>query len=139
MHEENGEVKPDGGFRWSIAKGGELVHARVYMGMAILLTHDCEIENDHPPGHRTLAMVRPITEIGEVDRPPILGLRKYSAFPLPPQAAPPAMALSFVDFRRLTTVRPGVLENSIRHGTLSEAMRRGLAEHFWDFLFRRQE
>jgi hypothetical protein len=38
----------------------ELVLVPVLLSMAIVLTHDCEIENDD---HRTLAMVRPITDL----------------------------------------------------------------------------
>jgi hypothetical protein len=131
-----GDLAPKDGFKWSLEAGGEpgtLVNG--YMTMGIVLSHDCTIENSD--GHRTVAMVRPITDIANLDdRQPILDYERTAAFPLLAQDANPRIALSFVDFRRITTVRPTVLAKASRYAQCSDRIRDALAEHFWDFLFR---
>jgi hypothetical protein len=142
VHAEE-STPPKGGFKWTMSQGGEsgvLVHA--HLGMAMLMSHDCEIEND--PNARILAMIRPIDHLDaktqerlfsdNVEEEPI-----YTAFPLEAQMAQPKIDRSFVDFRRITTVRPAVLEASNRIASLSEDLRKAIAERFWLYLFRRLE
>ena len=131
-----GGLEPKDGFKWSLDAGGEkstLVSG--YLSMGIVMSHDCTIENDD--GHRTIAMVRPITDIANLeDREPILNFDRTAAFPLLAQEAEPKMELSFVDFRRLTTVRPAVLATATRYAQCSERIRTALSEYFWEFLCR---
>jgi hypothetical protein len=101
----------------------------------VLLTHDCEIDKDDR--YRTLAMIRPMVSLNEEAQATVLAFRNYSAFPLEAQEADPRLLPSFIDFRKLTTVRPQVLEQSDRHASMSDELRDALAEAFHLFLFRR--
>jgi hypothetical protein len=139
VHRENGPA-PNGGFKWRMDQGGEpglLAHA--HLGMAMVLSHDCEIENDRAA--RTLAMVRPIGELDESSQRALFSGREdegwYAIFPLEGQTDDPKMARSFVDFRRLTTVRPAVLAVSTRVASLSEELRLAIARRFNLYLYRR--
>ncbi|MGH2406455.1 MAG: hypothetical protein ACRDF7_00060 [Candidatus Limnocylindrales bacterium] len=137
VHEENGAT-PAGGFKWGISQGGEVLLARAFLGLGMVLSHDCEIEND--PNIRTLAMVRPATDLAPDDRAALInGARvRYSIFPLAAQTIDPKMELSFV-VRRLTTVRPAVLDPDARIASLSEELRAAVAARFRQYLFRRVE
>ena len=137
VHLEKDGQEPQGGFHWNFDAGGELVLARSHRGHAILLSHDCEIDADDD--HRTLAMVRPITDLSEEHRQDVLDLKNYAAFPLAAQDDSPSMVLSYVDFRRVTTVRPAVLSSSTRHASVTDDLRKALAERYWLYLFRRLE
>jgi hypothetical protein len=134
-----GGAEPPGGFMWQPDGNGEqsmLVQGR--LSRAMILSHDCEIDND--PRIRIIAMVRPLTDLvlaaqeeikSGVERP-----IRYGIFPLGPQVETPAMDWSFVDFRRLTTVRPVVLEKSVRIASLSNPLRHAVADAFRLYLFR---
>jgi hypothetical protein len=122
-------------------QGGEpAILIRGHKGMAMVMSHDCEIEND--PNARILAMIRPITDLDEdtsaqlfSDDPELEPV--YALFPLIGQREDPKIDRSFVDFRRLSTVRPAVLETSTRVASLSGELRKAVAEKFWMYLFRR--
>ena len=133
VHTEDGEPPRNPGFHWSVPEGGELIHATAYLDRAIVLTHDCEIENE--PRHRTIAMVRPIEVFSRDLRPKIDNLENHAAFALPADRDF-GIPHSWVDLRRVTVVRPQVLEASGKIGRLNEEGRKALAEHFWDYLFR---
>ena len=107
---------------------------RAHRTTAIVLSHDCEIDKDDR--HRALAMVRPITEIQAEHRDGLRRGDQLSAFPLESQDEEPSMVESFVDFRRVTTVRPQLLAQSQRHASLAEEVRKALAEHYWNYLHR---
>lgn len=139
VHTE-GEQAPAGGFRWRMEEHGEsAVLAHGYLGMAMLISHDCEIEND--PAARTLAMIRPLAHLDETTQRTLFSGREedvnYAIFPLDAQDGEPRIERSFVDFRRLTTVRPQVLEASLRIASASEELRRAVAAQFQQYLFRR--
>jgi hypothetical protein len=141
VHREDG-AGPNGGFKWKMDQGGEqalLVHA--HLGLAMVISHDCEIEND--PNCRTLAMIRPVGELDEsAQRALFSGLEdqvQYAIFPLEAQTTEPEMERAFVDFRRLTTVRPAVLAASTRVASLSDELRSAVAQSFRLYLFRRVE
>jgi hypothetical protein len=134
------DTPPNGGFKWSMEGGGEdatLVHG--FLGLAMVLSHDCEIEND--PNVRTLAMIRPVSHLGPHQAAALFandpGHVQYAIFPLEAQDEAPRMERSFVDFRRLTTVRPEVLDDDQRLASLSDELRRAIARAFWMYLFRR--
>jgi hypothetical protein len=133
VHQENGQP-PAGGFKWRMDQSGEDILAHSYLGMAMVISHDCEIEND--PKHRTLAMVRLATDLQPQDRVRVFNFEVYSAFPLEPQDEEPRMEPAFVDFRRLTTVHPAVLASSIRFASVTEDLRKAMAERFWLYLHR---
>jgi hypothetical protein len=125
-----------------MSEGGEsgmLVHA--HMGRALLISHDCEIEND--ANARTLAMIREPAEFELADQERMFSGRdediQYAVFPLEAQDDDPTMPRGVVDFRRLTTVRPAVLSSSVRIASASEDLRRAIAEAFRLYLFRRVE
>lgn len=140
-HVEGG-APPQDGFKWAMDRGGEiavLVHG--YLDRAMVLSHDCEIENDQ--NARILAMVRPASHLAEPHRSALFDGKvdqvQYAIFPLEAQDADPRVERSFVDFRRLTTVRPEVLDASVRVASVSEELRRAVARAFWMYLFRRVE
>lgn len=132
VHSEDGDA-PSDGFKWD-KQDGERLLVRGYLRMGILVSHDCEIDSD--TRHRILAMVRPITDLQPEHRQAVVDNEQVCALPLAPQDREPQMALSFVDFRRLTTVRPDVLAASNRYASLSSEIRKALAEWFWEYLFR---
>lgn len=141
VHSEDGQP-PNGGFRWRIEEGGEPgLLLRGFLEMAILITHDCEIENDD--GARTMAMIRPASHLDEKSREAVFSGREdegyYAIFPLEAQDDAPKMERSFVDFRRLTTVLPAVLDSSTRVASASDELRRAIAQRFKEYLFRRIE
>ncbi len=128
---------PTGGFRWQTNQGGETIIVRAFMGPGMILSHECEIDTD--PDHRIVAMVRPITDIQVSHRNAILEMRNWAAFPLEAQDEEPPMALSFVDFRRLTTVRAAALNDEDRVASLNPDLRKALRVRFWHYLNRRVE
>lgn len=138
IHSDGGTA-PQGGFKWEgTAAEGEEVLAHGLFAMGITLSHDCEIENDD--GHRLVAVVRPITDLQPQHRRSILEFRHYAAFPLPEQQEwSPSLALSFIDFRRITSMTPSVLKSSQKIATLSDQVRMAMAQHFRAYLFRAPE
>jgi hypothetical protein len=103
--------------------------------MAMVMTHDCEIDND--PDLRLVAMIRPLTAVDADHRATVMSLGVWPYFPLAEQAEPPVMEASFVDFRRVTTVSGAALRDDDRYASLSDVLREAIAERFWQFLFRR--
>ncbi len=134
VHYEDGKP-PSDGFRWQSDKGGETVLARGFMGMAVLISQDCEIENDLD--HRLVAMIRPITEIQPEHRANMMAMKSWAAFPLPAQAEAPAIVESFVDFRRITSLRPEALRPEDRVAHIGPNLLAAMRVRFWYFLNRR--
>lgn len=130
---------PKDGMKLSMDLEGEEVVVHGYRGLAMLLTHECEIDNDDRA--RTVAMIRPASQLnprtveelfsGSIDE------AYYSRFPLEAQEDEPRMARSFVDFMRLTTVDPKVLADCPRVASLPDELKHAVAARFKDFLFRR--
>lgn len=134
VHKEDG-APPKDGYHWRADQGGENVIAKGFMGLVVVISHDCEIEND--PNHRLVAMIRPITEIQAPFRADIMAMKHWAAFPLLAQDEPPAMEESFVDFRWLTSLRPTVLRAEDRVARLAPGVVDALRVRFWHFLNRR--
>jgi len=131
---------PADGFRWGEDQNGEeafLVHAQV--GLAMVLSNDCEIEND--PNVRILAAVRSAAVLNSPWHEGLFSGQEdqiqYGIFPLEAQATEPTFERSFVDFRHITTVRAGFLDNSNRIASVSEELRELVAQAFQAYLFRR--
>jgi hypothetical protein len=138
VHREGGPA-PQGGFKWRMDEGGEgALLVRAHLGLAMVMSHDCEIDND--PVARTLAMIRPATELSEASQEALFSGRddaiQYAIFALEVQTGSPITERSFVDFRRLTTVRPAFLQTSTRVASLTEELRAAVAESFILYLFR---
>ena len=72
----------------------------------MVLTYDCEIDKDKK--HRHLALIRPLGPLPAQDQQTIRERRNVSYCYLP--AYPDIFEESYVDFRRMTTVRPDFLE-----------------------------
>ena len=124
---------PAGGFQLRTDQRGEQALALTHLGPAVVLSNGCEIDNDR--NIRTLALVRPLSDISADHRDPIREGRSWAAFYLPPDAAW-GVAESFIDLRRLTTVHPDVIERAHQRARLTSVFRASLAEQFWNFLFR---
>ena len=110
----------------------ELALVPVLLTMGIVLTHDCEIDNDD---HRTAAMIRPITDLKPPYQEKCLAGERMDMFPLLAQDEAPSMVTSFVDFRKVTPLRPGALEApAVRYATVAAELREALASAYWDYL-----
>jgi hypothetical protein len=139
VHTE-GVNPPRDGFTWGIDRpdltGERATLAQGFVSYAMLMTHGCEIDHDD---FRHVAMIRPDTHLSEEMRTSLFSghPQNYALFPLEAQEEEPTLPRCFVDFRRITTVRPPVLAASTRHASLSDELREALAEAFWLFLFRR--
>lgn len=124
---------PKGGFRLTDRQKPELALVPVILAMGMVLTHDCEIEND--PDHRVVAMVRPITDLQPVYQQKCLAGERTDMFPLESQDQAPAMPSSFVDFRKTTPLRPGALAPpAVRHASISQELRDAVAGAYWNYL-----
>jgi hypothetical protein len=133
VHSEDGPAPKDG-YRWQADQGGESVLAKGFMGNVVLLSHDCEIEND--PNHQLVAMIRPITQIQESFRADIMAMKHWAAFPLLAQDEAPAMEDCFVDFRWITSLRPEVLREQDRWARLGPVVLDAMRARFWHYLNR---
>lgn len=129
IHEEGGQAPADG-FKWA---SGEQVLVPGRLGMAIVLSHDCEIEN--APNCLVVARVRPMTDLEPRFRQACRDFNRWDTFPLFPQAAQPSLDESFIDFAELTTVDLAGLPIETRHARVSEEIRNAIARAFWNYLF----
>lgn len=132
MHTEDGKpAPPDGGYRW---EKGEDIIAEGILAKAVMMTHDCEIEKDDK--HRALALIRPWSTIPAEHQEKVRQGLRYRFFWLPAQNDPD-FEESYVDFRRLTTVRPGALLEQHRILAMTERMREAIGAAFIKFITRK--
>lgn len=133
------DPEPSGGLDWA---GRERVEAFGQLAFGIVLTHDCEIENDDNRHHRLIALMRPFDDsLSEESKEIIAAGRHFGRLYLP---AWPAAGLpeSYIDFRRITTVLNKALPVKQRVASLSDEGRDLLQRSFIAFvteLFRSQE
>jgi hypothetical protein len=121
-----------GSFRWLEWNKPEVVAAKCLFSMGMVVTHDCECDNDD---HRTLAMIRPITELDKDSQDDLLANERTDLFALLPQDESPKMELSFVDFRKTVMLRPHALESpSKRYASASPKLREELAGAYYQYL-----
>jgi len=99
IHDETNP--PQGGFHWETR---ETVAADAQVAFGIVLTHDCEIENDDRRAHRLIAILRPLAPLNEEDRDIIRRDEHYGRLWLPAWEQVGVEEM-YVDFRRITTVR----------------------------------
>lgn len=115
LHDE--ATPPKDGFKWT---SKERVAAEAKRELGIVLTHDCEIENEDDEKYRQVAIVRPLAGIGAVaDRRAIIDGRHLGRLFLPkhPDGYFPD---SYVDLRVITTLRRGGLDPERRLAGLSD-------------------
>jgi hypothetical protein len=111
-------------------------NARGVRAAGIVLTHDCEIDKDDRERASILVgLVRPLAGIREVDRDGIRQNTRHRAFYLP--ANTHVGQESYVDLRRITSVRRAALEQLVRNAAMSEDGRLMLQEHLFRFFTRR--
>lgn len=114
-------------------KGG-LIAVDCHVALGMVLSHDCEIDQDGR-GHRLVAMIRPLDTVAdESHREQIRQSRNAQFFHLPEHAAMPE---SYVDFRRLSTVLKGVVDDLERVSRLTDEAVRALQVQFIRFVTRR--
>lgn len=99
--------EPPGGFRW---EDDELIIAHGVVTRAVMLTHDCEIDKDS--NYRLMALIRPWASLPPEAAEAVKENRRWRFFYLAGHDA--VLPESYVDFRRITAVRPGALEEENR-------------------------
>ena len=107
---------PREGFKW---ESKERVVAEGQLAMAIVLTHDCEIENPDSRQHRLVGLLRLFDRLGDRDKGIILENRHFGRLYLPswPEVGLPE---SYLDLRRITTLRGDALPDSHRIASMTD-------------------
>jgi hypothetical protein len=123
---------PPGGFKWDEA---EYVVGRATLALGIMVTHDCELDKDDH--FRTMALIRPWHALAAEASESIRAGGRLRFFHLP--AEHPYLPESYVDFRRLTTVRGRALADDNRVLSMTEHGRAALREAFIAFVTRAEE
>ena len=123
------ENPPTGGFHWD----KESVEAIGKKRFAIVLTHDCEIENDDEEHYRQVALIRALSGVSNpADRQTIVDDAHIGRLYLP--SYPPDLPESYIDLRAITTLRRAALPPGLRvvsftdHGR--EWLQAGLIRYF---------
>jgi hypothetical protein len=128
---EGGKALPGGPFHFNT---GEQASALCHFTRAIILNHDCDIEND--PEHRLVALVRPLAPVTNSEhRRVIEGNLNFSYFYLPSDGQ--ALAAAYVDFRRITSLHPDFLARGVRLASLAPQALQALHAQLFRFLTRR--
>lgn len=109
-----GGATPQGGFKFSV---GEQVAAFCQVTIGIVLTYDCDIDNEQK--HRLIALIRPLTGVGPDYQQIVRDNLNYNFWYLP--AIEDKIPESYVDFRRITTVAPQFLEHMDRIASLTSS------------------
>lgn len=110
---------PSGGFTW---ESKESVRAEGQVCLAVVLTHDCEIENPDSREHRLVAVVRPLLNLSTGDRETIRSNRQFGRMWLPAWDEV-ELPESYVDFRRITTLRKDALPDDHRIASMTDVGR----------------
>ena len=95
---------------------GDQVVAFCQLAFGMVISHDCEIDKDTK--HRLIALIRPLDPLPAQDQQTIREHRNVSDCYLP--AYPGIIGESYVDFRRMTTLHPTILQNTERVLSLTE-------------------
>jgi len=127
-------LPPPGGFQWELRDTPVVCEGR--LTYAILLTHDCEIDKRDRDDLRLVALIRPWGSISNTAASNIRGGNRRRFFYLAPQLDAPSWAESYVDFRRITTIRGSALPEEYRVLSLSDTMRLALQEAFIRYVTR---
>lgn len=123
--------EPPGGFKFD---RGEQVSSFCQVSLGIILTHDCDIDQD--PKHRLVALIRPLDPRQPAqDQQVIRENRNFNFFYLPPYRD--KMQESYVDFRRITCLAPEFLDKKRRVTSLTKFAIDQLHLRLFQFLTRR--
>ncbi len=101
----------------------ERVVAGGQFGMAVVLTHDCEIENSDERNHRLVALLRPFDGLSPDDQETIITNRHIGRLYLPAWANA-GLPESYLDLRRITTLRDNALPGANRILSMTDYSRR---------------
>jgi len=112
---------------------GENVSAHCQAARGIVLTHGCEIDKDEK--HRLVALIRPLVKVKEQDQQTIRENKNRRFFYL--EKYQDVLPESYVDFRRLSTVDPKLINMSERITSLDEKTVLALQAQFIRFITRR--
>ncbi len=122
----------DDKFRWHDLNKPEFVVAKCLFSMGIVVTHDCECDNDD---HRTVAMIRPMTVLPEKSQKQLLANDRTDLLALLPQDKPPRMEPSFIDFRKTAMLRPhGLDPPTTRYASASPGLSEAIAGGYYEYL-----
>lgn len=113
---------------------GVTVPADCDVTMALLLTHDCEIDKDK---HRTVALIRPLDpRMPEPDLDIIRRNKRFPFFYLPTDPLFPTLPDSYVDLRRISTLAIGITDSAQRIACLEDMSRSALLLQLFRFYTR---
>ena len=107
---------PKDGFHW---ESKERVVAEGQLRMAIVLTHDCEIENADSREHRLIGLLRPLDRLGSGDQEIIIQGRHFGRLYLPAWSEV-GLPESYLDLRRITTLRNDALPGENRIASMAD-------------------
>lgn len=107
---------PSDGFRW---ESKERVEAEGQVALGIVLTHDCEIEHADSKNHRLVGLVRPLDRLDVRDQEIIVQNRHYGRLYLPAWAEV-GLSESYLDLRRITTLRRDALPDDHRIASMTD-------------------
>jgi len=116
-------------------KEGEFVPAMAQFTRAVVLSFDCDAENDTE--HCLIAIVRKFSGVHEEDRPTIRNNQCYDAFYLEPD---PELGLeeAYVDFTHITSLAPDLVDQlGKKRASLSEIGLQAFHFSFFRFVTRR--
>jgi hypothetical protein len=85
----------------------------------VVLTHDCEIENEDNKRHRLLGLLRPLDALRPEDQEVIVGGHHYGRLYLPAWDEV-GLPESYADLRRITTLRLDALPGDQRVCSMSD-------------------
>ncbi|MDP9236712.1 MAG: hypothetical protein M3P30_04815 [Chloroflexota bacterium] len=103
----------------------ERVIAEGQLGMAIVLTHDCEIAHDDSRSHRLVGLVRPLGTLTPTDAAVIVSGAHLGRLYIPAWTSV-GLPESYLDLRRITTLREDALPLGNRIASMSDYGRRVL-------------
>ncbi|HKB37224.1 MAG TPA: hypothetical protein VKD72_12280 [Gemmataceae bacterium] len=130
--ESAGQAVPGPAFDF---KKGEPVPVGCQVARAVVLSYDCDLDND--PDHCLVALVRSFVGLSDGNREVIRGNRNFSFFYLPAEAAL-GLDESYVDFRRLTAIHPQTLSLAARRASLGQEAVDALRAQLVRFFTRRE-
>jgi hypothetical protein len=107
---------PTGGFNWETK---ERVEAEGQLSLALVLTHDCEIENEDRRSHRLVALVRPLEVLNDNDQAVVVEGRHFGRLYLP-SWSDAGLPESYADLRRITTLREDALTEERRLASMTD-------------------
>lgn len=110
------ENPPQGGFKWP---NKDDVRAEGQVTWGIVITHDCEIENDDSRHQRLVGLIRSLASLNDSDKATIVSGRHFGRLYLPAWDEV-NFPESYLDLRRITTLRQDALPSDNRVASLTD-------------------